>query len=161
MKKYRMNLLIGLATVLFSAAMLYETVFFKGDPRAEYYPRTILVLLLIVGIGLIIRNALSAFRNESVYTREFSLKTTGCIILTSGVYFYIAGKLGFYSATFLFSTLGLLATSRAGKLKTNLKILSLGVLISLFLFVCFHILMRAPVPSFGIDKIIDLIISLH
>ena len=161
MKKYQVNLLIGIGTVLFSAVMLYETVFFKGDPRAEYYPRTILVLLLIGGIGLIIRNALSSFRYESVYTRDFSFKTTGGIILTSGIYFYIAGELGFYFATFLFSTLGLLATSRAGKLKTNLKILSLGVLISLSLFVCFHVLMRAPVPSFGIDKIVDLIISLH
>jgi len=157
MKNFQIDLILGFATVLFSIGFLYETTFFRGDPRCVVYPRTVLIVLLITGLALVIKNSINKFKDKSIYQKEGSLKPIFFIIVASGLYFYLAEKIGFYSITFLFFSMSALIARRSKSIPVNLRILLVTISFTLFLFICFYVLIEAPAPAFVVDSIFDYI----
>lgn len=157
MKNYHVNLILGCAITAFSLVMLYETIFFSGDAAIKYYPRANLVILMICGIWLVITNNPLLYRDKSLYKKDYRLKSIFLIILLSGMFFYTAEKLGFYIGTLLFFIIGGLATTRSRRFSINLRIFIVGIVFSFFLFLSFQIVMKAPIPSNGSEKISDII----
>ena len=146
MKLYRINFFLGIALILFSIIMYWEISHFRGDWNYTYMPKVFLFFLFMSGSLLTIRSSIPKLQDKSPFIKDFPPLKMLLIILSTGIYFYLAGKCGFYLITFLFFTVTALFTSHRWNLKSIFKIVVIASGFSCILYICFYLILKSSIP---------------
>lgn len=150
-------MLVGLVTVIIAGVLLYIAQVSQANPNTYFYPKCVLVVLLVASLFLIFRNGFSKSRDSSFYLKDYSLKRAFLITIATGFTFYLSNIIGFYVGTLLFCSAVVLFTGgwRNRSWLQNLKVLSIAFLFTICLFLCFYLLLESPVPSAEVNSIYD------